>query len=138
MTSCPALCNHHRSKGQGVFHFYFFISTFIPNRSLEKTPSICKHTPMFLCVVDNRNFLIARKYSVFKQKKQWIFLMTNLGLSFSQITPVFTGNPEVLHSYHPLWITLWKTAPTYYHVFHIVNIRSTSKIFINHSASLIK
>ena len=29
MTSCPALCNHHRSKGQGVFHFYFFISTFI-------------------------------------------------------------------------------------------------------------
>ena len=69
MTSCPALCNHHRSKGQGVFHFYFFISTFIPNRSLEKTPSICKHTPMFLCVVDNRNFLIARKYSVFKQKR---------------------------------------------------------------------
>ena len=29
MTSCPALCNHHRSKGQGVFHFYFFINTFI-------------------------------------------------------------------------------------------------------------
>ena len=29
MTSCPALCNHHRSKGQEVFHFSFFISTFI-------------------------------------------------------------------------------------------------------------
>ena len=43
---------------------------FIPNRSLEKPPSICKHTPLFLCVVDNRNFLIARKYSVFKQKKR--------------------------------------------------------------------
>ena len=29
----------------------------------KKTPSICKHTPLFLCVIDNRNFLIARKYS---------------------------------------------------------------------------
>ena len=42
---------------------------FNPNRSLEKTPSICKHTPLFLFVVDYRNFLIARKYSVFKQKR---------------------------------------------------------------------
>ena len=44
-----------------------------PNRSLEKTPSICKQTPLFLCVVDNRNFLIARKYSVFKQKDSGLF-----------------------------------------------------------------
>ena len=40
-----------------------------PKSVIRKTPSICKHTPLFLCVVDNRNFLIARKYSVFKQKK---------------------------------------------------------------------
>ena len=49
------------------------LQAFIPNRSLEKTPSICKHTPLFLCVVDNRNFLIARKYSVFKQKDSGLF-----------------------------------------------------------------
>ena len=49
------------------------LQAFIPNRSLEKTPSICKHTPLFLCVVDNRNFLIARKHSVFKQKDSGLF-----------------------------------------------------------------
>lgn len=87
MTSCPALCNHHQSKGQGVFHFYFFISTFY---------------------------------------------------RYPRLYRFFLLEPEILHSYHPLWITVWKTAPTYYHVFHTINIRSTPKIFINHSASLIK
>ena len=87
MTSCPALCSHHRSKGQGGFHFSFFISTFI-------------------VIPDDTGFSLRE--------------------------------PEILNSYHPLWITIWKTDPTYYHVFHIVNNRSTQKIFINHSASLIK
>ena len=87
MTSCPALCSHHRSKGQGVFHFYFFISTF---------------------------YRYPRLYSIFLRE------------------------PEILHSYHPLWITVWKTDPTYYHVFHTINTCFTPKRFINHSASLIK
>ena len=35
---------------------------------------------MFLCVVDNRNFLIARKYSVFKQKEIVDFSNDQFGL----------------------------------------------------------
>ena len=58
MTSCPALCSHHRSKGQGVFHFSFFISTFI-------------------VIPDDTGFSLRE--------------------------------PEILNSYHPLWITVWKT-----------------------------